>query len=63
MILSAVSPKVLRVMQKTGFLEKLGENNLAEDIFAALEKAEKYIENQAAAADTDKTAEHNSAAT
>lgn len=39
LILSAVAPQPLNVMKQSGFLEKLGEENIATDIFQALEQA------------------------
>ncbi|MFL6335867.1 MAG: SulP family inorganic anion transporter [Pyrinomonadaceae bacterium] len=38
LILSAVGPQPLAAMRQSGFLERLGEENVAPDIFAALEQ-------------------------
>ena len=47
LILSAVAPKTFETMKKSGFLDKIGKENLGIDIFAALEIAKKHL--------TDKT--------
>ncbi len=42
-VFSAVSRSVYRVMRKTGFVETVGRENFAADIFAALEIAKKRL--------------------
>ncbi len=51
LIFSAVSGEVHNVMRQSGFVEKVGENNFAPDIFAALEKAREHLDN----IDTERT--------
>ncbi len=41
LIISAISDQPLAMLQRAGFIERLGEENLAKDIFEALDKAEK----------------------
>lgn len=43
-VLSAVSRSVYRVMRQSGFVEMIGREHFAGDIFAALEIAEKHLE-------------------
>ncbi|MEZ5422849.1 MAG: hypothetical protein R2682_07115 [Pyrinomonadaceae bacterium] len=43
-VFSAVSRGVYRVMRKSGFVEMVGRQNFAGDIFAALEIARTYID-------------------
>jgi SulP family sulfate permease len=45
LLLSAVSSQPLAAMQQSGFLKRLGEENIATDIFEALERAELVLEN------------------
>lgn len=44
LILSAVSPEVRELMERTGFAEELGEENFCPDIFCALERARAVLE-------------------
>jgi SulP family sulfate permease len=43
LLLSAVGPQPLAAMRRSGFLDRLGEENVAEDIFIALARAEQII--------------------
>ncbi|MCM3871974.1 MAG: sulfate permease [Pyrinomonadaceae bacterium] len=43
LLLSAVGPQPLAAMRRSGFLDRLGEENIAEDIFVALARAERVI--------------------
>jgi len=43
LVFSAVSRNVYRVMRKTGFVETVGRENFAGDIFAALEFAKRHL--------------------
>lgn len=43
MIFSAVSPNAFKVMKKSGFIENVGKENFAKDIFRALEIADNYL--------------------
>ena len=43
LILSAVGPRPLAAMRQSGFLGRLGEENVAPDIFAALERAKRAV--------------------
>jgi len=43
MIFSAVSPAVFKTMKKSGFIEHIGKENFAKDIFRALEIADNYL--------------------
>lgn len=43
LILSAVGPQPLAAMRQSGFLERLGEENVAPDIFEALERARRHL--------------------
>jgi SulP family sulfate permease len=45
LIISAVSRSVYRVMRQSGLVEKIGRENFAGDIFAALNTAKKYVDN------------------
>jgi SulP family sulfate permease len=45
LILSAVADQPLKVMRQSGFAVELGEENIAPDIFAALEIARRHLEN------------------
>ncbi len=47
LIFSAVSPNVFAAMKKSGFIETIGKENFAKDIFGALTLAEKYLQNSA----------------
>ena len=42
-VFSAVSPAVHEVMRESGFVDQVGADNFAEDIFAALEIAKRHI--------------------
>jgi sulfate permease, SulP family len=44
LLLSAVAPQPLAAMRRSGFLERLGEENVAEDIFNALKRARQLID-------------------
>lgn len=44
LVFSAVSPPVFRVMQQSGFVDRIGAENFAPDIFAALEIAKRHLE-------------------
>jgi SulP family sulfate permease len=55
-VFSAVSRKVYRVMRRSGFVELVGRENFARDIFAALEIAEDRVSDQG----RKKNAEQNS---
>jgi SulP family sulfate permease len=46
LILSAVGPQPLASMRRSGFLDRLGEENMAQDIFIALERARQIIDLQ-----------------
>lgn len=43
LVFSAVSKQPLELMQKSGFIAKIGEENFAQDIFQALEIASDYL--------------------
>jgi SulP family sulfate permease len=43
LLLSAVAPQPLAAMQHSGFLEHIGKENVAPDIFAALERAREIL--------------------
>ena len=43
-VFSAVSPDVYRVMENSGFVELVGKDNFAADIFSALEIAKRHLE-------------------
>ncbi|MFV0389046.1 MAG: SulP family inorganic anion transporter [Pyrinomonadaceae bacterium] len=43
LILSAVSKKPYELMQKSGFIEKIGSKNIANDIYHALELSKQYL--------------------
>lgn len=43
LLLSAVAPQPLAAMRRSGFLDRLGEENVADDIFIALERAQQII--------------------
>ncbi|HEU5181174.1 MAG TPA: STAS domain-containing protein [Candidatus Polarisedimenticolia bacterium] len=43
LVLSAVSPRTLETMRRAGFVERLGEENLAPDIFKALERVQSLL--------------------
>lgn len=43
LILSAVSKQPLNVMQQSGFISKLGEENIRDDIFEALKRADEIL--------------------
>lgn len=43
LVFSAVSPPVFRVMQQSGFVDRIGAENFAPDIFAALEIAKRHL--------------------
>jgi sulfate permease, SulP family len=43
LLLSAVSAQPLEALRQSGFLERLGERNIAKDIYEALERAEKIV--------------------
>lgn len=43
LLLSAVGPQPLAAMRRSGFLDRLGEENVAEDIFMALARAQEVI--------------------
>ncbi|MCM3902739.1 MAG: SulP family inorganic anion transporter, partial [Pyrinomonadaceae bacterium] len=43
LLLSAVGPQPLAAMRRSGFLDRLGEDNVAEDIFMALARAQQVI--------------------
>jgi SulP family sulfate permease len=45
LILSAVADQPLKVMRQSGFAAELGDENIAPDIFAALEIARRHLEN------------------
>jgi SulP family sulfate permease len=47
-VFSAVSRSVYRVMRQTGFVEKVGRNNFAGDIFTALVIAKQHLDSPAA---------------
>ena len=44
LILSAVSAQPMEAKRTSGFLERLGEQNLAKDVTQALALAEKYLQ-------------------
>lgn len=44
LIFSAVSESVYQIMLKSGFVEKIGAENFAPDIFSALETGKKYLD-------------------
>jgi sulfate permease, SulP family len=44
LILSAVGPQPLAAMRQSGFLDRLGEENVAGDVFAALARARRVID-------------------
>lgn len=44
LLLSAVAPQPLAAMRRSGFLDRLGEENVAEDIFNALARARRLID-------------------
>jgi len=44
LLLSAVAPQPLAAMRRSGFLDRLGEENVAEDIFNALARARQLID-------------------
>jgi hypothetical protein len=44
LILSAVSSQPLEAMRQSGLLERLGKENIADNIFDALERAKAVIE-------------------
>jgi sulfate permease, SulP family len=44
LVLSAVAPQPLAAMRQSGLLDRLGEENVAEDIFAALARARTVID-------------------
>jgi sulfate permease, SulP family len=44
LLLSAVSSQPLAALQKSGFLKELGEENIAKDIYEALERAKLIVE-------------------
>lgn len=43
LIFSAVAPNVFKVMKKSGFIEEVGKENFAIDIYKALEIADNYL--------------------
>lgn len=43
LIFSAVAPNVFKVMKKSGFIESVGKENFAKDIYKALEIADNYL--------------------
>ena len=43
LIFSAVAPNVFKVMKKSGFVESVGKENFARDIYKALEIADNYL--------------------
>lgn len=43
LIFSAVAPNVFKVMKKSGFIEEVGKENFAKDIYKALEIADNYL--------------------
>ncbi|MBK9705963.1 MAG: sulfate permease [Acidobacteria bacterium] len=43
LVLSAVSKQPLNVMQQSGFISKLGEENIRDDIFGALKRADEIL--------------------
>ncbi len=43
LIFSAVAPNVFRVMKTSGFIESVGKENFAKDIYKALEIADSYL--------------------
>lgn len=43
LIFSAVAPNVFQVMKKSGFIESVGKENFAKDIYKALEIADNYL--------------------
>ena len=43
LVLSAVSKQPLNVMQQSGFISKLGEENICDDIFGALKRADEIL--------------------
>lgn len=43
LLLSAVAPQPLAAMRRSGFLDRLGEENVADDIFIALDRAQQII--------------------
>lgn len=45
-ILSGVNPKVHQVLEKSGFNELIGEQNICSNIHEALQKAEEFVENK-----------------
>ena len=46
LLLSAVGPQPLAAMRRSGFLDRLGEENVAEDIFVALARAQKVMSSE-----------------
>jgi sulfate permease, SulP family len=51
LLLSAVGPQPFAAMRRSGFLERLGEENVAADIFVALARAKEIIDLESTKAD------------